>query len=299
MKNKDIVIINGKKYDGKTGLPIEKHAVNPTLKINKQKINTKPIKTMAQKSIKSSVALAQKVGRSMDIVRKKSSIDHTPPEKTQGQTAKSATLPQGSQTTKVAAKAKIKSKPISSKTATTKQKKTNKKETAKEKIQKTDELKPEKNPMKKSLKVAILSSISLLVIIATACLIYLFMPSFSVKIASAQAGISATYPEYRPDGYHLSGPVSYKDDAVTIGFHSKNDGSKFTIKQSKSTWDSSALKAKAEQDANGEVVTTSERGLTIFTYKDNAIWVNRGILYSISGDASLSGDQIRQIAASL
>lgn len=61
----------------------------------------------------------------------------------------------------------------------------------------------------------------------------------------------------------------------------------------------SAVKAKAEQDASGEVTTTSERGLTIFTYKNNAIWVNGGILYSISGDASLSGDQIRQIATSL
>lgn len=299
MKNKNIVIVNGKKYDGKTGLLIKKHAIPLAPVANKQKANLKPIKSMAQKSIKSSVALAQKVGRSMDIVRKKNSINHTPPEKTQEQTTNSPAISSGKQPTKVTAKARVKSKSFSPKPAITKHKKTDKKETVKEKPKKAEAPKPEKTPMKKSLKVAIVSSVSFLVVISTAYLIYLFMPSLSVRVASAQAGINATYPEYRPDGYSPSGPVSYKDDAVTIDFHSKNDSSKFTIKQSKSSWDSSAVKAKAEQDASGEVTTTSERGLTIFTYKNNAIWVNGGILYSISGDASLSGDQIRQIATSL
>jgi flagellar basal body-associated protein FliL len=129
--------------------------------------------------------------------------------------------------------------------------------------------------------------------------VYINIPTMSVRVASAQAGIKASFPEYHPDGYSLSGPVSYSDGEVTITFQSNTNSSKYIINQSRSSWDSSAVKNKVSKDSNGEFVTTTEHGLTIYTYAGNASWVNGGILYTITGDATLSGDQIRRIATSL
>lgn len=142
-------------------------------------------------------------------------------------------------------------------------------------------------------------SFSAVVVVIIGVLTYFYLPIFSVSVASAQAGIKAAYPDYRPDGYSLSGPVSYSNGEVTINFHANTGNSKFTIKQSKSSWDSSAVKNKVNRDSNGEFTTTEEKGLTIYTYSGNAAWVNGGILYNITGNAPLSGDQIRRIATSL
>ena len=144
--------------------------------------------------------------------------------------------------------------------------------------------------------------IGLIIIISIGIYIYLNMPSLSVGIANAQAGISATYPEYRPDGYSIDGPVTYSDGQVSINFHANTGDCKYTNNQSKSSWDSSAVKDQVTKNANGAVVNTfEERGLTIYTYGGNASWVNGGIKYSIifSGAAPLSVDQIRRIATSL
>jgi hypothetical protein len=132
-----------------------------------------------------------------------------------------------------------------------------------------------------------------------AYMIYINMPVLSVNIAGAQAGINATFPEYKPDGYNLNGPVSYADGQVMISFKSNDGKSDFAIKQSKSSWDSSAVKNQVTKDSNNHFITTEERGLTIFTYGGNAAWVNGGILYTITGNAPLTGDQIRRIATSL
>lgn len=129
--------------------------------------------------------------------------------------------------------------------------------------------------------------------------IYVNIPSISVNVASAQAGIKAVYPEYCPEGYSLSGPVTSSEGQVTINFHANSNNRQFSIVQKKSSWDSSAVRSKVNTDSKGEFITTEESGLTIYTYNGNAAWVNGGILYTITGDAQLSTDQIRHIAISL
>lgn len=130
--------------------------------------------------------------------------------------------------------------------------------------------------------------------------IYKFIPSVSVNIAAAQAGIEAHYPDYTPDGYSLSQPVTYSDGEVNLEFHSNSNNSAYAINQRRSSWDSSAVLDNVVRQAVGEnYTTTRERGLTIYTYDAGAAWVNGGILYTISGDAPLSGDQIRRLATSL
>jgi hypothetical protein len=129
---------------------------------------------------------------------------------------------------------------------------------------------------------------------------YLNMPNLSVRVAAAQAGVDASYPEYRPDGYSLRGPVAYSQGAVTMKFAANAGPQNFTIAQTKSSWDSSAvLDNYVKGKAGDNYVAYNERGLTIYTFGGDAAWVNGGILYTISGDAPLSSDQIRRIATSL
>lgn len=130
-------------------------------------------------------------------------------------------------------------------------------------------------------------------------LTYLNMPSLSVRVAAAQAGIDANYPQYRPDGYSLRGPVAYNQGEVAMTFGANGGAKDFTIKQAKSGWDSSAvLDNYITPRAGASYIPYTERGLTIYTYDGNAAWVNGGILYTIEGDAPLSSEQIRRIATS-
>jgi hypothetical protein len=129
---------------------------------------------------------------------------------------------------------------------------------------------------------------------------YLNMPSLSVRVAAAQSGVNASYPEYRPDGYSLRGPVAYNENEVMMKFAANAGPQNFTVTQAKSNWDSSAvLDNYVKQKAGENYITYNERGLTIYTFDGNAAWVNGGILYTVNGDAPLSTDQIRRIATSM
>ncbi len=143
-------------------------------------------------------------------------------------------------------------------------------------------------------------SASLALVLLGGYLTYLNMPSLSVRVAAAQSGINASYPNYQPDGYSLNGLVGYSEGKVTMKFASNGGPSGFTINQAKSNWDSVAvLDNYVSPRAGVSYVPYTERGLTIYTYGNNAAWVNGGILYTIEGNAPLSSEQIRRIATSL
>lgn len=126
------------------------------------------------------------------------------------------------------------------------------------------------------------------------------MPNLSVRVAAAQAGINAGYPNYHPDGYALAGPVTFSDGRVSMNFKANGGNHTFTINQSKSGWNSDAvLDNYVSPRAGSSYIPYTERGLTIYTYDNNAAWVNGGILYTVEGDAPLSSEQIRRIATSL
>lgn len=138
------------------------------------------------------------------------------------------------------------------------------------------------------------------VLIIGAYLTWVNIPSISVGFAAARAGIDATYPQYKPDGYHLSQPVTFSDGTVTLKFTSNSDSSAYLVIQTRSSWDSTAVLTNIVKKAAGDnYVTTQESGLTIYSYNDTATWVNGGILYTIDSNAPLSGEQIRHIATSL
>lgn len=145
-----------------------------------------------------------------------------------------------------------------------------------------------------------IASASLAILLLGGYFTYLSMPSLSTRVAAAQAGIAASYPSYQPTGYALSGPVAYQQGRVTMTFAANAGPAAYTLDQTKSGWDSSAvLDSYIKPRAGDDYQTTTTNGLTIYTYGTNAAWVNRGIFYMISGDAPLSDDQIQRIATSL
>lgn len=164
--------------------------------------------------------------------------------------------------------------------------------------------KHEKNditPKKKRFsRFASIASASLALLLLGGYFTYLNMPSLSVRVAAAQAGLEASYPEYKPDGYKLTGPIAYTEGQVSMKFAANAGPQNYTIDQAKSSWDSSAvLDNYVKKKAGENYIIYNERGLTIYTFDGNAAWVNGGILYTISGDAPLSSDQIRRIATSM
>ena len=131
-------------------------------------------------------------------------------------------------------------------------------------------------------------------------LTYLNMPALSTRIASSQAGINAKYPSYSPSGYSLSGPVTYTNGMVSMKFAANAGPRDYTITESRSSWDSTAVRENQVQPTAGDNFDTLQaNGLTIYTYDSKAAWVNGGILYTIESNANLSPDQIKRIAVSM
>lgn len=140
---------------------------------------------------------------------------------------------------------------------------------------------------------------SLAVVLLAGYFTYLSMPNLSIKMAAIQSGIDAKYPSYRPDGYALSGPISFRDGEVSMRFaYSADDGHDFTITQQRSNWSSSTLKQSFSQDSK-DVTTTTIDGLTIYSQDGRVSWVNGGVLYTIDGEATLSNSQIQRLATSM
>ena len=307
MKNDKFVIINGKKYDTTTGLPVSNVTVQPT-----------PIHAIAQKSralynsttkVSANVTRTsiKTIGRTMDIARNKS-ISRFAPRIISAPASTNHTKKQmdiGPIKHPMASKiesARALKKTQSAKSNTNKPTSVIKLEAIAEAMSKvSDKPTAKKSFLKRHGKFINIFSISIILLLLAGYFTYLNMPSLSVRVASAQAGINATYPDYHPDGYSLDGPVVYSNGQVSINFHANTGDRSFTIKQSKSSWDSSALKNQIDKESSYGSNETKERGLTIFSYDNNtkAAWVNGGILYSITGNAPLSGDQIRHIATSL
>lgn len=129
---------------------------------------------------------------------------------------------------------------------------------------------------------------------------YLNMPNLSVRVAAAQSGINASYPGYHPDGYNIHGLVTYNDSSVNMTFAANGGPQSYTLAQTKSNLDSSAvLENYVKPKAGGSYIPYSQQGLTIYVFGNDAAWVNGGILYTINGNAPLSSDQILHIASSM
>jgi len=341
MSTNKTITVNGRAYDAVTGLPISERVYDQVSRVPgtrstpetkkpevKKKLSpavkhdtataatevhaqTQRSTTLLRRATKKPVAPAKRptTGRHMDMARSAKVskfaphpvMTATPMKPTTPKVAPKADKP--AQIHPMAAKALARvsaSKTVASKPATSKEVKdaaiTKALATPKAKV-----VKEKKKTNKMHRRLLIIGGI-ILALALTTYAVYRFVPAVSVSIASAQAGVDATYPEFVPDGYSLDHPVTYSDGEVALKF--KQNGNKennYTITQSRSSWDSSAVLDNIVRPEAGEnYITTKERGLTVYSYGNNAAWVNGGVLYVISSSsAPLSGEQIRHIATSL
>ncbi len=142
------------------------------------------------------------------------------------------------------------------------------------------------------------ASVGLAIMLIGGYFTYLGMPNISTRIAAIQSGINAKYPGYRPTGYALSGPITFKSGEVSMKFAYADGGQSYTITQQKSSLSSTALKETLTADG-GDVQTTTADGLTIYSTDRTASWINGGVLYQISLGGALSNEQVTKIATSL
>ncbi len=319
MPESNIVSINGRRYDARTGLPTNQqpvpkpkphHTPHPLVASNGVHAGTQRSSTLNRRLIKKpasqTVRQHANTGRSMDIAKSSAISRFAAPAAAKSTASSKPTnpdklAPAHPLVTKAASRSpKIAPKPaVAAKAATPKEIK----EAAISKAMSSPAVtSPRKRHWLASRRARIATIIiaSLAVLVIAGYLTYVNIPSLSVSIAGAQAGINATYPSYHPDGYSLVQPITYKDGEVILNFKSNGSDDNFTISQTRSSWDSSAVLQKIVQPKVGDnYLTTEEQGLTIYSYNNSAAWVNAGLLYSIDGDAPLSSAQIRHIATSM
>lgn len=155
-------------------------------------------------------------------------------------------------------------------------------------------------PRKKLFSFRKIAAISAVVVLLSGYFTYINLPGLSVGLAAVQSGVAAAYPRYQPDGYSFEGPVSAQPGVVEIHFKSNGGGTGYTIRQQASNWNSSAVLDNYVLDASkGKYSTTSQQGLTLYTYENNVAWSNGGVFYTIDGNSALSPQQLIDIATSM
>ncbi len=153
--------------------------------------------------------------------------------------------------------------------------------------------------MRAPLRISSVMAACMGVMVLGAYLSYINMPNLSVRVAASQAGIDAQYPGYTPSGYRFDGPVSYSNGKVLLSFAANGGNAAYQINQQKSGWDSQAVLDNYVVAKSDTYNVNDTQGLTVYTYGNNAAWVNKGVLYTISGTAPLRTEQVLRIATSL
>lgn len=309
MTERKTVMLNGRHYDASTGLPVGIAQHKPAESAHSAPQRSKTLQRRVAKKPVTQIAKRPATGRHMDIARsgtvtrfaahpelKKTVSADVPDAAARPHPVAAKALHHPKQSKRHLDIAPRKHQPA----AATKPAKVVKEEEIHAALAKAERPSDKEIASKKRLRklITILGLVFLLLGVAAAT--YIALPSISVSIAAAQAGVKATYPKYVPNGYQLSQPVEYSDGSVSLVFVSNSGGGEYSINQTRSSWNSSATLDNVVRPAAGEnYVINQERGLTIYTYESSAVWVNGGVLYQIDSNAPLSGEQIRRIATSL
>jgi hypothetical protein len=148
-------------------------------------------------------------------------------------------------------------------------------------------------------RLAAILTTTLALLVLGGYLTYMNLPMLSMQVAANRAGVHATLPSYRPDGYGLNGPITYTPGEVTINYKSTTNDNNFKVTQKPSNWDSQGLLDNYVTRQTENYLTFQESGVTVYTFGNHAAWVNGGIVYTLDGNASLSSDQVLRLAKSM
>lgn len=159
---------------------------------------------------------------------------------------------------------------------------------------------PKKNTRRRR-RLAI-ASLCLVGLIAVGGLAYQIMPLAKVKYAGTRAGFSASLPNYNPTGFGLNSDIAAGSGEVTLTYSSRTDDKNYKIKQTPSNWNSQALLANYVMPTYGanNYQSYESQGKTVYINNNsNATWVDGGVWYRLEGNASLTSDQLQRIVNSL
>jgi hypothetical protein len=140
----------------------------------------------------------------------------------------------------------------------------------------------------------------LAIILLGGFLAYQRVPSVAMRVAASSAGFSGHLPSNIPSGYSYRGPIMFSKGVISLNYLSNSDQRRFTITQKPTSWTSESLLTNYLIASKARYQTYRDKGLTVFVFNEgNATWVDKGIWYSITGEGSLSSDQILGIAGSM
>lgn len=149
-------------------------------------------------------------------------------------------------------------------------------------------------------KIAKNVGISVGVMILVGLVGYQNIDNLQIRMASSKAGFAASLPSYQAAGFGVSN-ITTNAGQVAINFTDKNDVNKnYTVQEKSSSWNNTALKDNFVITADKNFRSLMTGGITVYLYGDNnATWVNAGIWYVITGNGTLSDNQIINLAMSL
>lgn len=143
-----------------------------------------------------------------------------------------------------------------------------------------------------------------ILVVATAGLLYLNWPNIALNLANRQLGITGHIPTYVVDSFKLDGYPNVSDQSLILNYRNQSNDT-YKIIQTKSSLDSQSILVKIiKPEVGDEYSVYRQDGLTIYIFdetedKTKAIWSNGGILYQISADKNLLTENIYRLATSL
>lgn len=149
-----------------------------------------------------------------------------------------------------------------------------------------------------------LLAIGIIVVLILGLLIYLNWPTLNLALVSRRADLKVAAPSYQPTDYKFSSSTSNRKGQIILYLTNQNHQT-ITIAQEKSSWDSDAVLDNFVKPEVGDNYTIyRDQGLTIYTYQkeghlNRLVWVNGGLLYQITADVKVPGEQLRRLATSL
>jgi hypothetical protein len=328
------IIINGKEYDAATGLPIKRVKITKTVQaMPTARSISKPVvappamasiarpKRMSMQTTQTTHPGAPRVKPATQLTKKvaphrpvksqtlnRSVVKKPTPTVPKPVFSKPRNVPQPRLTPvkpnrPVAAAPSIATKPspiVPSKTAArpraslapgSANTKTNKTVASAKKIQ------AEIRAKKMRLRLTLASILTIILLIGGSVVVYLFVPSVSFWVASTRANVRAKLPTWSPGDYRVNGVVESSPGQIMINYQSGD--SSFSITQQNSTWDSNGVLENKVKPVARDFQTLTQKGLTIYRFNDKTIWVNGGVLYTISDSKNLSNEDVLKIIDSM
>jgi len=151
---------------------------------------------------------------------------------------------------------------------------------------------------KMRIRVALISISSIIVLVGGGIAAYLFVPPVSFWVATTRANVNAKLPTWAPDGYRVDGVVESSPGQITINYKSSSETT-YSITQQNSTWDSNGVLENKVKPKSRDYQTLTQKGLTIYRFSSTAIWVNGGVLFTITDGNNLTNEEILQIIDSM